>query len=149
MISSRQKKPSCMCVLVNSRPMGRRAIGNKWVLKIKQKADGSIERYKAHLVAGNDKQFVMEIKAWLSSNFEMKDMAKAAYILEIKISRNHSRKFLSLSQETYIKKILERFSMQDCKSFDQQVRYLEFGNVSKDSERNRPNEDGSICQCSW
>ena len=32
-------------------PLGRKAIGNKWVLKIKRKADGSIERYKARLVA--------------------------------------------------------------------------------------------------
>ena len=32
-------------------PKGRRAIGNKWVLKIKHKADGSIDRYKARLVA--------------------------------------------------------------------------------------------------
>ena len=32
-------------------PKGRRAIGNKWVLKIKRKADGSIERHKARLVA--------------------------------------------------------------------------------------------------
>ena len=31
--------------------LGRKAIGNKWVLKIKCKADGSIERYKACLVA--------------------------------------------------------------------------------------------------
>ena len=29
----------------------RKAIGNKWVLKIKRKADESIKRYKARLVA--------------------------------------------------------------------------------------------------
>ena len=32
-------------------PSVRKAIGNKWVLKIKPKADGSIERYKTRLVA--------------------------------------------------------------------------------------------------
>ena len=32
-------------------PPGRKAIGNKWVLHIKWKTDGSIERYKARLVA--------------------------------------------------------------------------------------------------
>ena len=30
---------------------GRKTIGNKWVLKIKHKADGSIDKYKACLVA--------------------------------------------------------------------------------------------------
>jgi len=28
-----------------------KAIGNKWVLRVKRKADGAIERYKACLVA--------------------------------------------------------------------------------------------------
>ena len=32
-------------------PLGRKTIRNKWVLKIKHKVDGSIERYKACLVA--------------------------------------------------------------------------------------------------
>ena len=32
-------------------PSGRKAIGKKWILKIKRKADGSIDRYKARLVA--------------------------------------------------------------------------------------------------
>jgi hypothetical protein len=35
--------------LVNLLP-GRKTIGNKWVLKVKCKANGSIERYKARLV---------------------------------------------------------------------------------------------------
>jgi hypothetical protein len=32
-------------------PSGQRSIGNKWVLKIKCKTDGSIEHYKARLIA--------------------------------------------------------------------------------------------------
>ena len=32
-------------------PPNRKAIGNKWVLKIKRRADGSIDKYKARLVA--------------------------------------------------------------------------------------------------
>ena len=31
-------------------PSERRSIRNKWILKIKRKVDGSIERYKARLV---------------------------------------------------------------------------------------------------
>ena len=32
-------------------PPGCKTIGNKWILKIKRKADESIDKYKAHLVA--------------------------------------------------------------------------------------------------
>lgn len=32
-------------------PPGCKTIGNKWILKIKHKVDGTTERYKAHLVA--------------------------------------------------------------------------------------------------
>lgn len=36
---------------VTDRPLKRNVVGSKWVFKIKRNADGSIERYKARLVA--------------------------------------------------------------------------------------------------
>ena len=70
------------------------------------------------LIAGSNMEFVHTVKSWLSSNFEMKDMGEAAYILGVKISRDRSKRSLSHPQETYINKVLERFRMQDCKSID-------------------------------
>ena len=63
------------------------------------------------LIVGNNKEYVREIKGWLSSNFEMKHMGEVTYILGVKILRDHSNKLLSLSQEPYINKILKRFQM--------------------------------------
>ena len=70
------------------------------------------------LIAGNSKEYVNELKGWLSSNFEMKNMDEAAYNLGVKISRDRSKKLLSLSQEPYINKILERIQMQNSKPID-------------------------------
>ena len=67
------------------------------------------------LIAKNNIEYLKDIKSWLSSNFEMKDMGNAIYILGVKISRDRSRRLLSLSQETYINKVLERFNMQNYK----------------------------------
>ena len=63
------------------------------------------------LLAGNDKQYLLSIKEWLQSNFEMKDLGEADFILGVKIHRDRSKKLLTLSQEVYIKEILERFNM--------------------------------------
>ena len=40
------------------------------------------------LIVGNDKDFIKHVKEWLSSNFEMKDMGEAVYILGVMISKN-------------------------------------------------------------
>jgi len=73
------------------------------------------------LLAGNDMSSIVATKKWLSSQFEIKDMGEANYVLGVKIVRDRSRKFLSLSQQTYIKKVLERFRMQDSKPIDTPV----------------------------
>ena len=44
----------------------------------------------------------------------MKDMGETSYVIGIKIHRKRSRGILSLSEETYINKVLERFNMKDC-----------------------------------
>ena len=70
------------------------------------------------LLAVNDKQYLLSIKEWLQSNFEMKDMGEADFILGVKIRRDRSKKLLTLSQEVYIKEILERFNMSSCNPID-------------------------------
>ncbi|KAL0413520.1 UNVERIFIED_CONTAM: Retrovirus-related Pol polyprotein from transposon TNT 1-94 [Sesamum radiatum] len=185
-------------------PAGRKTIGNKWALKVKRKADGSIDKFKARLVAKgytqregidyeetfsqvmdvktsflngeldeeiymdqlegfqemgqkrkgftmveedhcvyvkrskknfiilslyvddiqlaeNNMEMIVATQKWLSSTFEMKDMGEAEYILGVKIHRDRSKKLLSLSQETYIKRIIERFRMHNANPVDTPV----------------------------
>ena len=93
------------------------------------------------LLAVNNKEFVKTIKDWLYSNFDMKNMGEAAYILEVKIFRDRSRKLLALSLEPYIKNILERFNVVDCKSMDTPIakgQSLSL-DVSQDSSRKGKN----------
>ena len=67
------------------------------------------------LLIGNDVSILQSVKIWLSKNFSMKDLEEATYILGIKIYRDRSNRFLSLSQSTYIDKMLKRFSMEQSK----------------------------------
>ncbi|KAL0416298.1 UNVERIFIED_CONTAM: hypothetical protein Slati_3461700 [Sesamum latifolium] len=50
------------------------------------------------LLIGNDVKMLGDIKAWLSTQFSMKDMDEASYILGIKIYRDRSRRMLGLTQ---------------------------------------------------
>ena len=70
------------------------------------------------LIVGNDKKLIDVTKRWLSSNFEMKDMGEANYVLGVKILKDRSKRLLGLSQETYIKKMLKHYHMHDCKPMD-------------------------------
>ena len=68
------------------------------------------------LIASSDLSLLKETKSFLSSNFEMKDMGEASYVIGIEISRDRSQRTLGLSQKAYISKVLERFSMTGCNS---------------------------------
>ena len=67
------------------------------------------------LLIGNDVGVLSSVKVWLSSQFDMKDLGEANFILGIKLWRDRKNKMLGFSQARYIDKVLERFSMQKSK----------------------------------
>ena len=68
------------------------------------------------LLIGNDVGVMSSVKIWLSSQFDMKDLGEASYILGIKLWQDQKNRMLDLSQVGYIDKILARFSMQNSKN---------------------------------
>ena len=56
------------------------------------------------LIARNNKEMIDTTKRWLSSNFEMKEMGEASYVLGVKIVRDRAKRLLGLTQETNIKR---------------------------------------------
>ncbi|GJT82694.1 retrovirus-related pol polyprotein from transposon TNT 1-94 [Tanacetum coccineum] len=67
------------------------------------------------LVAGPNKDRISKLKAQLAREFEMKDLGPANKILGMQIHRDRVSRKIWLSQKSYVKKILQRFNMQDCK----------------------------------
>jgi hypothetical protein len=59
------------------------------------------------LIASNDKVTLTEVKAWLSSKFDMKDMGEASYVLGVEIHRDRNKRLLSLSQKTYPQSVMK------------------------------------------
>ena len=68
------------------------------------------------LLIGNDVSMLNLVKESLNGKFSMKDLGEAMYILGIKIYRDRSRRLLSLSQSTYIDKVLKRFNISEAKT---------------------------------
>ena len=67
------------------------------------------------LFIGNDVGVISSVKVWFSSQFDMKDLGEANFILGIKLWRDRKNRMLGLSQVSYIDKVLEWFSMQNSK----------------------------------
>ncbi|GJV47755.1 retrovirus-related pol polyprotein from transposon TNT 1-94 [Tanacetum coccineum] len=62
-----------------------------------------------------NKDHINKLKAQLAREIEMKDLEPENKILGMQIHRDRVSKKLWLSQKSYVKKILQRFNMQDCK----------------------------------
>jgi hypothetical protein len=63
------------------------------------------------LLASSDVSLLLQIKRFLSSNFDMKDLGEASFVLGIKIHQDRRKWVLGLSQKTYLEKVLKKFSM--------------------------------------
>jgi hypothetical protein len=63
------------------------------------------------LLASSDVSLLLETKRFLSSNFDMKDLGEASFILGIEIHRDRRMGVLGVSQKAYLEKVLKKFSM--------------------------------------
>ncbi|KAL0387533.1 UNVERIFIED_CONTAM: Retrovirus-related Pol polyprotein from transposon TNT 1-94 [Sesamum radiatum] len=61
------------------------------------------------LLIGNNIKMLGDTKAWLSTQFSMKDLDEASYIIGIKIFRDRSKRILGMTQNSYVEKILKRY----------------------------------------
>ena len=67
------------------------------------------------LVACKYREEIDKLKVLLNSEFEMKDLGYVGKILGMEIRRNRSKGIMFLSQEKYLRKVLETFDMSKAK----------------------------------
>jgi hypothetical protein len=66
------------------------------------------------LLASSDTSLLLETKRFLSSNFYMKDLGEASFVLGIEIHRDRRNGVFGLSHKAYLEKVLKKFSMHAC-----------------------------------
>ena len=57
------------------------------------------------MMASNDLEMIVTTKGQLISNFDIKDMGDASYVLEVEIYWDQFKRVIGLSQKTYLKNI--------------------------------------------
>lgn len=67
------------------------------------------------IIAGSTKAIINDFKTAISKRFKMKDSGELKYILGMEITRDRSKRTLKISQTAYLKQVLERFGMDQCK----------------------------------
>ncbi len=84
----------------------------------------------------NNKYKVLQVKEELSRKFEMKDLGDLHFFLGMEVERDRAQCLLYINQIGYLKEILKRFHMEDCKAIrvplDPKTKLKK--NVNKDDE---------------
>jgi hypothetical protein len=68
------------------------------------------------LLASSDISLLRDTKKFLSSNFDIKDLGEASYVLVIEIHRDRKNGVLGLSQNEYLEKVLLKYNMHKSNS---------------------------------
>lgn len=104
------------------------------------------------LLASSDVSLLQKTKKFLSSNFDMKDLGEASFVLGIEIHRDRNNGVLGLSQKAYLEKILSKYNMHKCSATPAPiVKGDSFGKHQSPQNQIRAgsNESGSICLGHW
>lgn len=67
------------------------------------------------LILADGDNTMSKVKAELSARFQMTDLGEARHLLGIRITRDEAEGEVRIDQEAYIRKMLEKFKMMDCK----------------------------------
>lgn len=70
------------------------------------------------LIIGRDIDQINRLKKGLAEKFQLEDLGPASYFLGVRITRARSRKRLYLTQDAYVRQILERFGLENCRPVD-------------------------------
>eukprot|EP00253_Pinus_taeda_P033097 PITA_33097 len=95
------------------KPRDKSVVSSRWLYKVKQATDGSVEKHKARFVARGFSQLIKSCKEDLAREFEMKDMGLMHYFLGMEVWQKDGEIFVS--QGKYANEILRCFHMEKCK----------------------------------
>jgi hypothetical protein len=68
------------------------------------------------IIGGSSKDIIKRFKTSISKRFKMKSLGELQWVLGMEITRDRTNRKLKMTQVTYIKQMIERFGMTDCKS---------------------------------
>ena len=67
------------------------------------------------LLLGNDRKLLERIKRKLMGCFSMTDMGDVSLVLGMEVTRDRTKGTVAITQENYVKSLLERYGMGKCK----------------------------------
>ena len=66
------------------------------------------------LLLGKDRKVLERIKWKLMGRFSMTDMGDVSLVLGMEVTRDHTKGTVTVTQENYVKSLLERYGMGNC-----------------------------------